>query len=112
MDFSKIVGWLVFLAGIVIIGWTLLSSYNIFTAKTPVPEFFSLPQESLTQEQTGQSMEEQFQQMIGEQIKGLIPVDTLPQVLNLTIWSMLAFILVFGGSQIAGLGIKLIHPVK
>ena len=108
MDYSKIVGWLVFLAGIVIIGWTLLSSYNIFTAKTPVPEFFPLPQESLTQEQTGQSMEEQFQQMIGEQIKGLIPVDTLPQVLNLAIWSMLAFILVFGGSQIAGLGIRLV----
>ena len=42
------------------------------------------------------------------QISEMIPHDTIPKMLNLTIWSMLAFILIFGGSHIANLGIKLI----
>jgi hypothetical protein len=46
--------------------------------------------------------------MIGEQLKGMVPLDSLPKLLNLAVWSMLAFILIFGGAQIASLGIKLI----
>lgn len=107
MDYTKIIGWPVFVIGILIIGWTLMMSYNIFTAKVEVPQFFEIPQE-IVSESGGQDIQAQLQQMVGEQLKGLIPADTLPQVLNLTVWSMLAFILIFGGTQISGLGIKLI----
>jgi len=46
--------------------------------------------------------------MIGEQLQGLLPANSINQFFNLIVWSMLAFILIFGGSQISGLGIKLI----
>jgi len=39
----------------------------------------------------------------------MLPVNFLPRILNLTAWSIFAFILFFGGAQIAGLGIKLMR---
>ena len=109
MDYPKIIGWPVFLLGLLLIGWTLMMSYNIFTAKAEVPQFFEMPKEEVSTEKgTAQGLEAQFEEMIGEQIKGLIPVDSLPKMLNLTVTSMLAFILIFGGTQISSLGIKLI----
>lgn len=109
MDYTKIIGWPVFLLGFLLIGWTLMMSYNIFTVKTEAPQFFEIPKEEISVEKgTAQGLEVQFEEMIGEQIRGLIPVDTLPSILNLTVWSILAFILIFGGTQISSLGIKLI----
>lgn len=108
MDYTKIIGWPVFIIGLLLIGWTLMMSYNIFTAQAEVPGFFEIPEEVSVGEGTGQGLEAQFEQMIGEQIKEIIPTDTLPQILNLAVWSMLAFILIFGGAQISSLGIKLI----
>jgi len=46
--------------------------------------------------------------MLGEQLKGLLPTDMLPKISNLAIWSILAWILIFGGGQISSLGIKLL----
>ena len=108
MDFPKIAGWLILAAGLVIIGWTLMSSYNIFTGQTSVPELFKVPTEKVLSQDGSQDLEAQFEQIIGEQIKGLVPSDSLPTMFNLGVSSMLAFILIFGGAQIAGLGIKLI----
>jgi len=109
MDYTKIIGWVVFLAGIVIIVWILFFSYNIFTAKAALPEFFTMPKEEVSV-QTGntQDVQAQLQTMIGEQLKGFLPTDAIPKILNLTVWSILAFILIFGGTQISGLGIKLL----
>lgn len=109
MIYSKIVGWLVFLAGLILIGWTLFNSYNIFTAQTALPEFFKMSGQAVVSQESGTlDIQKQLQQMIGEQLKGFIPLDAIPKLLNLTIWSILAGLLVFGGAQIAGLGIKLI----
>ena len=116
MNYTKIVGWIIFVVGITIIGWTLLSSYNIFTGKTAVPEIFPSSAESyggpagaLSEGgETPQDIQAQMEQMMGEQLKGIFPADALPKILNLVIWSMLAFILISGGGQISGLGIKLI----
>ena len=116
MDYTKIIGWLVFLAGIILISWTLYSSYNIFTAKAFLPEFFTNQasygsageKEVSAQEGDAQDAQAQLQKMIGEQLKGFLPEDAMTKILNLTVWSILAFILIFGGTQISGLGIKLL----
>ena len=108
MDYPKIAGWLILIAGIAIIGWTLMASYNIFTGEAAVPEFFEMPEETITQTGETQDIQAQVQQMIGEQLKGFLPVDAITNLLNLAVWSMLAFILIFGGGQIANIGIKLI----
>jgi hypothetical protein len=110
MNFSKIFGWILLVAGLALIIWTLFSSYNIFTAKSAPPEFFEAPQEEvLSQEGNILDIQVQIQQMMEEQLKGIIPPESVIQFFNLAVWSMLAFILIFGGSQISGLGIKLIR---
>jgi len=111
-----IVGWITFFLGISIIIFALYSSYNIFTGKAPLPEFFKIEEKTTTSPTTkkGQTptslegMQEQIGQMLGEQLKGLLPEGFLTKILNLVVWSMLAGILIFGGSQISGLGIKLL----
>ena len=110
----KIFGWGLLVAGLIIIGWTLYSSYNIFIGKADMPEIFEIEEATGTTTQAGKTptspteVQQEMEKMIGEQLKGLLPTDVLPKILNLTVWSMLAFILIFGGSQISGLGIKLI----
>lgn len=109
MDYTKIVGWGLLAAGILIIGWTLFSAYNIFTGGAAAPEIFETPKETKTGESAAtQDIQAQIEKMMGEQLKGILPVDSLPKLLNLVVSSMLAFILIFGGSQISSLGIKLI----
>ncbi len=112
---TKIFGWILLAAGVAIIGWTLYSSYNIFTGKAAMPDIFEI--EEKVEEASNQAgktptspteVQQEMEKMIGEQLKGLLPTDILPKILNLVVWSMLAFILIFGGGQISGLGIKLI----
>lgn len=98
MDYSKIAGWLILIAGITIIGWTLVTSYNIFTGEATLPEFFEITESEI----------EELTPELQAVITGVIPVDSITNLFNLIVWSMLAFILIFGGSQISILGIKLI----
>lgn len=107
---QKFIGWVLLFGGLVIIFWSLYSSYNIFTAKTEVPEIFKVvekktvfPEKSKTQD-----LQTQIEKMIGEQLKGILPIDFLPKIFNLIAWSIFAGILIFGGTQISSLGIKLI----
>lgn len=114
MPISKIFGWLMLIGGALIIGWTLYNSFNIFTGKTAASEIFKVPAQVVlapTKGKTPSSIEDvqkELGNMLGEQLKGMLPQDALPKILNLTIWSMLAGLLIFGGGQIASLGIKLI----
>ena len=39
----KIIGFVLLVSGIVIIGWAMLSSFNIFTGKASAPEIFKAP---------------------------------------------------------------------
>jgi len=106
---TKILGWVLLLAGVLIIFWTLYSSYNIFTGEAVIPEIFEMGDgEALSQKEGTEDLQAQMEKMIGEQLKGLIPADTIPKMLNLGVWAMLAGILIFGGAQISNLGIKLI----
>jgi len=106
---TKILGWVLLLAGVLIIVWTLYSSYTIFTGEAVMPEIFEMGEEKVLPQNGGtQDLQAQMEEMIGEQLKGILPVDTLPKILNLTVWAMLAGILIFGGAQISNLGIKLI----
>jgi len=111
---EKIFGWVLLVAGVLIIGWTLYSSFNIFTGKAETPAFFEMPAEEIETPAakgkvpaTPEELQEEMGKMISEQLKGFLPTDTVPKMLNLVVWSMLVGLLIFGGGQIAGLGIKL-----
>lgn len=112
MNLPKIFGWVILLIGIIIIGWSLYSSYNIFTGRAPLPEIFKFtPQKEEIPEEVSLKPEEiqkQIELLIKQQLEKLIPRDFIAKILNLISWSILAVIFFFGGSKISELGIKLI----
>ncbi|MFH1462295.1 MAG: hypothetical protein ABIG08_01155 [bacterium] len=105
----KIIGWGLLAAGIILISWTLLNTYNIFTGEAEAPEIFKTEELTFSQKETSQDMQVQLKEMIGEQLQGILPVDSMPKLLNLIVSSMLAGLLIFGGTQLSSLGIKLIR---
>lgn len=114
MTASKIFGWALLLGGVLLIAWTIYYSFNVFTGKAPAPAIFAVPQ---GQAKTAapkldignlEDLQGQLQTMLGDQLKGLLPADSLPKILNLTIWGILAWLLFSGGSHLASLGIKLL----
>ncbi len=108
---SKVTGFVLLLAGVAIIIYSLYSSYGIFTGKTSVPDIFKLDQASKTSKTSKISAfggEIDLTGVLGTELGQFLPTNSLPKILNLVSWSILAGILIFGGSQIASLGIKLI----
>lgn len=109
-SFTKTSGWLLLFSGLLLIALTLWHSYNIFSSKAEVPAFFQAPQEIKNASTTtaGQDIQALLQKTMQDQIKGLLPLDFITKSLNLVVWSVSAFILMYGGSKISELGIKLI----
>ena len=109
---QNLVGWVLLVTGLMIILWSVFSSYNIFTGKSLSPEIFKMTEKENVLITTPKGKipdpETQVQGIIGEQLKGLLPLETLPKFFNLISWSIFAGILILAGSQLAGLGIKLI----
>jgi len=109
MNSRQIIGYVLLAGGVLIIGYALFASHGIFTGKTEAPKIF---QESVL-EQTGSVVtksdeEQQIENLLQEQLAKLLPQDTIVKTLNLFAWSILAGIFIFGGSQIAMLGVKLL----
>lgn len=106
---KKILGLVLLFAGLAVIFYGLYSSFNIYTAKTTAPEIFTIEEKESSLLPGGvQDIQAQMQQLIGEQLKGILPADSMPTLFNLIAWSIFASILIFGGAQISSLGIKLI----
>lgn len=112
--YKKIVGWVLLTAGVLAIAWGIWTSAQIFTAKRPVPEIFK---ESAVKEVSGydkktgsaeEQMQEQMQNVIGEQIGKMLPAESMTGLLNLIAWSVFMTILIFAGGKIATIGIKLL----
>jgi len=85
-----------------IIGWSLYSSYNVFTGRKSAPEIIKIE----TKTKKGESSA--IESMLSGQLREILPADSLPKSLNLAIWSMMVFVLIYGGAQISGIGIKLL----
>jgi len=107
---QKIIGWLLLLTGLIIIFYSIFASYNIFTGKALEPTVFKTPEKEAVLPQKGkvQTQEAQMQEMLGGQLKEMLPVDFIPKLLNLLAWAIMAGIMIFAGTQISILGIKLI----
>ena len=108
MDVSKSIGWLVFLAGMLIIVFTVYTTYNIFTGKDLPPQIIKIDVQK-AKTQTDLTGADQVGQMISEQLAGLLPLDSLPHIMNLIVWTIGASIFILSGFKISELGIKLIN---
>lgn len=112
---QKISGWVLLLSGVAIVFWSLYSSYNIFNGKRPAPEIFKTEAQKPEQTKEARGVEAQLEakakEIVSEQLKEMIPVGALTMSFNLAAWTGLATILIIGGSQLAGLGIRLLKEV-
>ncbi|OHA70048.1 MAG: hypothetical protein A3H01_02400 [Candidatus Wildermuthbacteria bacterium RIFCSPLOWO2_12_FULL_40_9] len=116
MSYQKILGSVIIILGLAVIFYTLFLSYNIFTAKAAAPEVFKISGQSndiTTANTQKQGLPSDIQKLIEEQLQGqlasFMPANAMPRLLNLISWSVLAGIFIFGGSQIAGIGVNLIR---
>ncbi|MDP2930197.1 MAG: hypothetical protein Q8N56_01125 [bacterium] len=110
---TKIIGLLLLLLGLAIVFYAVYNSYNIFTGKIVPPPVFtfadSIPAKSNGTSLSAFGFEVQLGDLFGEQKEQMSAIlGSLPRLLNLLSWSVFAGILIFAGTQIAGLGIKLI----
>lgn len=117
MNLERILGFLLLLLGLGIIGFTLFMSFQIFTGKTNPPQVFSFEEKKIETSPRDESsplgnFQELAQQTLQDQIQNIVPSGTVPTILNFTAWSFLAGLFLLGGSQIAGIGIKLIGAGK
>ena len=115
MNVQKILGFALLAGGIGIILYSLYASFTFFTGIATPPELFSIGEQSSKTEGTQdfslnsiQDLGSQIPKLLEGQLQGLLPAGFIPRMLNLTVWSIFAGILILGGGQIAGLGIKLL----
>lgn len=116
MDFQKISGWVLLLIGLAILGWSIYTSFNIFTAKAVAPEIFKIENKAqnsssatVKMPSTPAEVQKQMESIVSEQIRQLIPTELIANLLNLISWAIFASFLIFAGFQIASLGVKLIR---
>lgn len=112
MSFKYFFGWILIFTGVLIIFWSLYSSYNIFSAKIDAPEVFKIVQTSATEQKEIKkngsiSQEEMMKEIIGEQVKEMFPTAFLATFFNLIAWSFFAGISILAGSKICFIGIRL-----
>lgn len=106
---KRIIGFILLILGVLMIIWGIWNSYQIFSARSAVPEIFKLeesPEKSTVP--LGEKTEEQVQQIIKEQFEGMMPPEFLPKLFNLISWSIFMFILFYAGGKLSSLGIKLL----
>lgn len=111
---NKIIGFILLVAGLVLIGFSLWQSYAIFFGKTSAPLVFktSVPLQQ-TANRNATTIEQQIQAQISDavqkQLGQIISPDSITKILNLLSWSIFAGILILGGAAISGIGAKLLR---
>lgn len=112
MNVPKILGFVLLAAGLLIIMASLMLSWQIFTGENPAPQLFSSsePPQKASALSIGslEDLSQQLPDLLGNQLQGVLAPETIPQMLNLAAWSMFAGLLLFGGSLVAGIGVKLV----
>lgn len=104
MSVQKILGFTLVIGGVGLILYSLYASFTFFMGSATPSEIFSAETSEATAGETG----DQISRLLEEQLQGLLPAGAIPRMLNLTVWSIFAGLLMLGGGQIAGLGIKLL----
>ncbi len=116
---QKIIGWVLVVAGVIMIFWSISSAFSIFTGKKEVPQVFEVKKESNdcppcaasqgSQEQIQEQVEKMLQGQVKEQIQEFLPPDFIGKALNMGVYGALTTLLIFAGGKISGIGIKLLR---
>lgn len=116
----KIVAWLIIVSGLLAIVLTVNHSGEFFTAKTDFPQVFKQAEKQVAGNPQPENpaaenpemaeilLKAEMQRSMNEAVASAFPSDSISKLLNMISWSTFAFLLVYAGTQIAGIGIKLL----
>lgn len=107
MEFTvkQFLAWVLIVIGLGIVFWDISSSYYYFTAQKEFPQVFTESGSSVgTSSSTGTTIDGQIGNVIKEQIKQLIPENTVTQLLNISSWIIFASFLLWAGGKLIGIG--------
>lgn len=101
---NKIIGYALLIVGLLLIIMPIYQTYNIFLGKSLPPDIFKSQELTINQNVSPMDVQKQIENAF---IK-ILPVESINKTLDLTAWSLLVLIFIFGGKQISEIGIKLI----
>lgn len=102
---KKTLGYFLVLIGLILIIYAIFSSYMVFTGKSDFVVFFEA-QESISSD--GSFLGQEINTIIESHLNDIIPSDWIATTMNLTIGSILYFILIFAGFNISKIGVMLL----
>ena len=118
MTASRILGFSLLAVGVLIILYSLYASSGIFTGAKEPPEVFEVLERVEADDRvvggkavipgSAEEVQARADELLQKQFQQIFPKEVLYKTLNLFSWSAFVGLLIFAGSQIAGIGIKLI----
>lgn len=114
MTIEKISGFLLVIGGVSLIGYALFAGFQTFIGGKEPPQIFQpqrfqgLPSKPGQLPLSPETLQQQLNLLLKEQLQSLFPTDAIFRILNFSAFSVFLGLLIFGGSQIAGIGIKLL----
>ena len=106
MEFTvrQFLAWVLIVIGLGIVFWDISSSYYYFTAQKEFPKVFVENQSVNTSSGSSTGIEGQIGNVIKDQIKQMIPENTVTQALNMSSWIVFASFLLWAGGKLIGIG--------
>lgn len=123
-NFEKICGWLLVVAGLALIIYSVRTSYGYFTGEGQFPALVETVAKSADPAGTADTannvdladpkavqemMQVQVQNSVDKTIGSMIPDGSIVKMLNAAIWSVFATFLVYAGAKISEIGVKLLN---
>ncbi|MFA5080087.1 MAG: hypothetical protein WC472_00475 [Candidatus Paceibacterota bacterium] len=123
---KNILGWGLVIIGLMFIFGDIFVSYNYFTGKDKFPEIFKAATSSNNnstkttttsgnndiQQQLQTQVNESINNSIRDQISQIIPSGSIMTMLNISTWSIFAFLILSAGVKIVNLGRSFIFEKK
>jgi hypothetical protein len=108
----NLLAFLFIISGILIVFFDILNTYYYFTAQKEFPQVFAAPKgtvSSLNEAPTTPTditgaLENQIGNIVKDQIQGLLPENSVSQLLNMSSWMLFASFLLWAGGRLIGLG--------
>ncbi len=105
-NLNRIIGYILLAVGLLLIATPLYQTYNIFVGKSLPAQVFHAAPVASSAAQANNPFD--IQQQMQKALVAILPIDLINNTLNLGSWVILLGILMYGGGQIANLGVKLV----
>ena len=107
MEFTirQFLAWILIIVGLLVVFWDITTSYYYFSAQQEFPKVF-INNEIVptTNGTTGTGIQDQIGNIVKEQMKQMIPENTVTQLLNMTSWITFASFMLWAGGKLVGMG--------